>query len=267
MKMKGSVIILFFISSALCIELNGISVKRIDSEEPSTALSPLRLNSLSTHNDLKKSPTIDYCYYCVDFMGEAVDDLLNGILNGLLGSCADLCSYLENQALEVPCILICEYVGFNEFVNVVNDTDPDPIYICQEVDFCPVVNGGQVQMVDSAVSPSSAPSGATFNLTFTYKVIKPTGPGLLSILLIPPVDDQWDFIVGADFFQEGQAPGVYQGEVAIGTQPSEQEPFNPGEWIANTAVCEGDCTTDHPYGGVYAQINATFTILNATIAF
>jgi len=230
--------------------------------DPNPITTPQKIDSNTQVTNFKYSPQIDYCYYCVDFMGEAVDDLLNAILNGMLGGCADVCSYLGNQYLEVPCVLICEYVGFNEFVAAINVTDPDPIYICQLIDMCPIVNGGVVKFVSAVVDPAKAPQGTTFNLTFTYQVVQPTGPGLIALSVFPPENDPDDMPLGTAFFTDGQAQGYYRGSVGIDTTPSENEAFDSGIWIANVAVCEGDCTNAHPYGGVYADMNATFTITN-----
>jgi len=212
-------------------------------------------------------PNVDHCYYCVDFMSDAVNDLLNGIANGLLGTCGDLCSYLGDPILEFPCIFFCEYEGLNEFIDVINVTDPDPIYICQELDMCPEVDGGEVTINSAIVNPSSGPTGTQFNVTFKYTVVKPTGPGTLLIVVIPPEDDNFDFPFEFGEFNDPQPVGVYEVSGTIDTTPVEMEVFAPGLWTANVVVCEGDCDTVHPYGGIYAQANATFTITNTTALF
>jgi len=256
------VLCIFSLSNALL--LGPVTVRNVISNEVVDTAQYSKLSNLEFSATIQNGPTIDGCFYCVDFMSEAVDELLNIVLNGVLGSCSELCGYLSNEILQVPCILICEYVGVNEFINVINDTDPDPIYYCQEFDMCPIVNGGQVAIIRTHVSPISGEAGTTFNITWTYKVVAPTGPGLLSIVVLPPVNDQFDMPFGFSGFIEGQPVGIYEAEAGIDTTPQEMEPFNPGQWIANVAVCEGDCTNSHPNGGVYADANITFSITNTS---
>jgi len=263
--MRSSILLcLLFLATVSPNVLGPITIKNLITNEVSDVSSRIKM---STEIDLRSAPTIDGCFYCVDFMGEAVNELLNIVLNGVLGSCSEICGYLSDPILQVPCVLICEYVGVDEFMNVINDTDPDPIYYCQEFDMCPVVNGGQVMITRTHVSPLSGPAGTTFNVSWTYKVVAPTGPGLLSIVVLPPADDAFDMPFGFSGFIEGQAVGVYEAEAGIDTTPQEQEAFNAGDWIANVAVCEGDCSNDHPYGGVYADANITFSITNDTKVF
>ncbi len=71
---------------------------------------------------------------------------------------------------------------------------------------------------------------------------------------------QGGFPVGDSEFQEGQSIGVYPVQWQIDTTPSENEPFSPGVYAVQVAVCEGDCTNSHPYGGVYALANSQLTI-------
>lgn len=65
--------------------------------------------------------------------------------------------------------------------------DPDPIYICQLTDLCPVVNNGSVTIIKTAVSPAKGTTGTTFTIGMIYNVTSPTGPGLLSIVIAPEV--------------------------------------------------------------------------------
>jgi len=232
----------------------------------SSSISDVHIRNLNLDKTSLSSPVaIDACPYCFQFTEDAVNDLLDAILNGLLGSCGTLCQELNNAALEIPCVFICEYVGFKEFVDVMNDTDPDPIYICQEFDMCPVVNGGQVTITSTTIDPEDGPAGTMFNVTWTYEVIQPTGPGTLNIVVIPPKNDNLDFEFGFGYFQDAQPVGTYIAWGLIDTTPTETEYFAAGVWTANVAVCEGDCTNNHPYGGVYAQANVPFTLLNSTI--
>jgi len=228
----------------------------------STAFGALSVNkahqvSYSQPQKVTSKPSLDLCPYCFDFLNEAIDELLNAILNGgVIGGCTELCALLINPILVVPCNLVCDYVGIDAFIEAINVTDPDAIYACQELSLCPIVNGGQVVINTASVSPPKGPSGTTFNFDLVYTVQSPTGPGLLSITVIPP--DAFPF--GEAEFEEGQADGKYDLQFQLQATPSEQEPFSAGTYYVSMAVCEGDCTTDHPYGGVYAAANVSFII-------
>jgi len=204
-----------------------------------------------------KSPKWDMCPFCVNFMDNSINDLLNIILNaGVIGSCADLCSFLPNQLEQVACDLICDYVGIEAFIDFITYEDPDPIYLCQLFDICPHVDGGKVNITATSITPPSGATGTTFTIEMDYKVIAQTSSGLVAINILPPDG----FPLGDGEFEEGQAPGSYSAKWTVDTTPSEQEDFGPGIYQVQLAVCAGDCTTSHPWGGVYAQVNTQFKI-------
>lgn len=135
--------------------------------------------------------------------------------------------------------------------------DPDPIYICQEGDLCPIVEGGKVTINSTFVAPRSGPSGTIFNFGITYNVVNATGPGLLMAAVLPPENGE---ALESSQFTEGQPPGKYSIQWSLDTTSSEQQTFISGLYQVVMAVCAGDCTTAHPYGGIYAQSQTTFTI-------
>jgi len=198
-------------------------------------------------------------------MGNAVNDLLNAILNGgVLGSCGALCQEaITDPSLQVICDLLCDYVGIEEFINLVNSTDPDPIWLCQEMDACPIVLGGKVVINSADVDPASGAEGATFNISMVYTVTNATGPGGLTILILPASD--FDFPMSDFEFEEGQTPGTYEITWTLQAEPSENESFSSGVYQVEVAVCAGDCTGIHSWSGVYAQANTKFTITNSTV--
>jgi hypothetical protein len=204
-----------------------------------------------------QAPKLDVCPECVDLMDQFINQLLNAILNGgVIGSCGALCSAVPNQALSVVCDLICDYVGIEAFIDAINSTDPDPIWVCQEIDICPIVNGGKVVITSAGAQPPKGPQGTTFNIGMTYQVVNATGPGGLDIAIFPPADEPM-----SDFeFSEGQTAGTYSVSWQLQAEPSEGESFSPGIYAVMLAVCEGDCTTIHNWGGVYASVAFNFTI-------
>jgi len=205
----------------------------------------------------KRSPKVDWCDTCVELMNEAIDELLNAILNGgVIGGCEELCAFVPDPLAQAACNLICDYVGIDVFIDAVNDTDPDPIYVCQLMELCAEVNGGNATINSVIVEPKSGPAGTQFNISMYYTITSPTGPGLLSCVIIPP--DAFPF--GGDDFVDGQAVGSYGIAFGLDSTPSEQEPFSPGSYQVQLAVCEGDCGNIHPYSGVYAQAFTSFQI-------
>jgi len=205
-----------------------------------------------------KAPQLDMCPECVDLMDNVINQLLNVILNGgVLGSCQALCSALQNEYEATICNLLCDYVGIEGFIDAINDTDPDPIYVCQVIDVCPVVNNGSVKILSTYSRPASGAQGTTFTCGMQYQVISATGPGSVDIAIIPPGSGE---VMSDGEFTEGQAPQTYTVEWTVPTTPSENEPFTAGTYQVSLAVCEGDCTTSHRWGGVYASAMTTFTI-------
>jgi hypothetical protein len=121
---------------------------------------------------------------------------------------------------------------------------------------CPEVDGGIVNITKVIVAPQSGPQGTEFTLGIAYQVIKPTGPGLLTIFVQPPAD----MPLGDSEFNEGQSQGNYNIAWKLSTQPSEQESWGSGTYQVQMAVCEGDCSNQHPYSGVYASVVTNFKI-------
>jgi len=190
-------------------------------------------------------------------MDQAINNLLNIIVNiNIIGGCGDVCSLLPNQYEQVICDLLCDYVGIEEFINAINYEDPDPIYICQYLNFCPVVHGGKVNITYANVSPKKGESGSSFSLSMKYKVIKPTSTGSYNVLVVPSDG----FPVGGGQFTEGQAVGEYSASWTLRTQQTEYDPWGPGLVKVIFYVCSGDCTNSHPWGGVYAEAKTQFEI-------
>lgn len=143
---------------------------------------------------------------------------------------------------EIACKLLCDYIGVDNFLDLLSYEDPDSIYLCQLSDICPVINGGQVTALSITVSPSSGPLGTIFNFNFIFQVLNFTGPGYITIFILPPSGFP---LIDKEFIQ-GQAPGKYSSQWSLQAQPNEQQPFSTGIYQSLFFVCEGDCTTSHP---------------------
>eukprot|EP01112_Ceratiomyxa_fruticulosa_P005526 TRINITY_DN1618_c0_g1_i1.p1 TRINITY_DN1618_c0_g1~~TRINITY_DN1618_c0_g1_i1.p1 ORF type:complete len:239 (-),score=42.70 TRINITY_DN1618_c0_g1_i1:82-798(-) len=197
------------------------------------------------------------CAVCVDATDEMIDVLLNIILNGgVIGSCTELCTQLPNKVEELVCGVACGYFGIKEFIKIIESTDPDPIWICEEINSCPVYQNGLANITSTNVTPSTGPAGSKFSISMTYTVTNHTSTGLFVLQIQPPEG----MIFGDSVLTEGQAPGNYQLAFTLDTTPTEDEPFLPGVYKTLLAICAGDCTTKHPNGGVYTNATTTFTI-------
>eukprot|EP01113_Clastostelium_recurvatum_P017387 TRINITY_DN203_c0_g1_i2.p1 TRINITY_DN203_c0_g1~~TRINITY_DN203_c0_g1_i2.p1 ORF type:complete len:240 (-),score=61.76 TRINITY_DN203_c0_g1_i2:76-795(-) len=197
------------------------------------------------------------CPACVTLFDDSLDILLNAILNGgVIGGCSELCGHINDKSEALTCDVLCSFVGIKEFVKIIESTDPDPIYICQVMKVCPAVNGGKVNITSATVSPASGPQGSEFAITMQYTVLNQTSTGLLMVEIKPtngePIDDA--------VLSEGLAPGKYDITFRLKTTPTEDEPFLPGLYNVEVAVCAGDCSTKHPYGGIYATASTSFNI-------
>eukprot|EP01112_Ceratiomyxa_fruticulosa_P018331 TRINITY_DN583_c0_g1_i1.p1 TRINITY_DN583_c0_g1~~TRINITY_DN583_c0_g1_i1.p1 ORF type:complete len:267 (+),score=65.91 TRINITY_DN583_c0_g1_i1:108-803(+) len=209
---------------------------------------------LTPHTTLKAD---DKCEICVGLFNDALQDLINIILNGgVVGGCADLCGKLPSSLEQLACNLVCDYVGIDEFIKLIDKEDPDSIYLCQIIKLCPVVSGGEVNITNFYVSPTQGPTGTTFVVTLEYTVLSPTSTGLIAVTVVPNNAEPF----GGENLSTGQANGNYEIQWQLQTQPNEDEPFSPGLYAVVGAICAGDCTTIHPYGGVYANSTTSFTI-------
>jgi len=206
---------------------------------------------------LVKAGKVDFCNLCVSVMGEIINELLNIILNiGVIGSCAELCGFLPNKYEKDACDLICDYIGIEEFIKLVTDADPDPIWICEEGGICPHNNNGSALADGAWVTPTSGPAGRSFDIYFNYTVTSYTSSGGPNVVVVPPAG----LPLGGGEFNEGQPIGTYLVAFKLDTTPSEQEPFTPGVYQVEAALCAGDCSGRHKWSGVYCNATTQFTI-------
>ncbi|KNC47332.1 countin-2 [Thecamonas trahens ATCC 50062] len=203
-------------------------------------------------------PEADLCPICLQLMNEALDQLVNIILNvGVVGSCGDVCGKLPAKLEQVACDLVCDYVGITEFVKILQEVDPDAVYICQVLGgICPIHDNAKVDDVKLIVAPSSGQQGSTFSMHFSFNVVNATGAGEVALGIQPP---------NGEGFGDGQlVPGFPVGPIAISfrlqAKPSEQEPFSPGTYQVEAAVCNGECGATHPHTATLGTASASFVI-------
>jgi len=204
-----------------------------------------------------KSGKVDFCSLCVSAMGEIINELLNIILNiGVIGSCEELCNFLPDKYEKAACDLICDYIGIEEFIKLVTDADPDPIWICEEGGICPHNTNGSALANGAWVDPQSGRAGTSFNIMFNYTVTSYTSSGGPNVVVVPPAG----LPLGGAEFNEGQPIGTYLVGFKLDSTPSEQEPFTPGVYQVEAALCAGDCSGRHKWSEVYCNATTQFTI-------
>eukprot|EP01098_Paradermamoeba_levis_P010817 TRINITY_DN4562_c0_g3_i1.p1 TRINITY_DN4562_c0_g3~~TRINITY_DN4562_c0_g3_i1.p1 ORF type:complete len:278 (-),score=115.73 TRINITY_DN4562_c0_g3_i1:91-864(-) len=196
------------------------------------------------------------CGVCVSFMDEALDEILNIIANGgIIAGCADLCGKLKSKTEQAVCSLLCDVVGIKEFIKIIDQLDPDPVYICESFGLCEIKDGN-AKIVSVSVSPSQGPAGTTFTLDLKFSVLNVTGTGEVEVDITP--------VSGSDIGQaeliENLAVGNYEYKFSLDTTPSDDQPFSPGVYKTAFAVCEGSCGSKHPHSKVYDQQTTQFTI-------
>ena len=118
-----------------------------------------------------------YCATCNQFIGQNVDRLVLAIAQGIFSSCKELCYYLNGTLEQQVCSLACIYVGLEGFITLLNETNPDPLYICSVADFCPVSNDAKANVTSLTVLPNSGPVGSIFRIFCDYKVNSTIGSG------------------------------------------------------------------------------------------
>jgi len=228
-------------------------------------------------NELKaRNPDIDLCEPCVEFAGEALQELLNLILNkAVVGSCGKLCSALvnatHNPKLGTPCTILCDLVGIKAFVNWIQKADLSPYYDCEELGVCKTNDYGDATITSWLATPSELAAGPPVTLSFTYDSKNGTSTGEIRIG-VKTVDHQ-DLSFNSIYIADSTTGGSFKGSGQIqSTTPASPscdptqgtcEMWLPGVYTASIMICAGECgDTKHAHAKMYDAKNTTFTITN-----
>lgn len=90
---------------------------------------------------IKDNP-LDWCPDCINTFDYLIETILDIILQvGVVDSCGELCDLVTektgSEILGFMCTIGCDVLGIKEFVKLVDDVDPDPIYYCENINLCP----------------------------------------------------------------------------------------------------------------------------------
>merc|ERR1711991_178402 len=220
-----------------------------------SSASELKIRSLSGNTVAPMSKF--ECSACVQFVNEALSDLVQiNAQVGIGGGCSKICGLLPAKTLTTICDIVCEIAGIEEFSKLLQEADPDPIYICEKVNACPHSTTAAANITDLTISPTSGTQGTKFSMDLTYTVTNEIATGELVVVVVPP--DAESFGSGNTIFT--QAPGTYSGQLSFEAKPSEQEPFDPGQYQVVGAVCEGTCGSIHEWSATLSERQTTFEI-------
>ncbi|KAK7104013.1 countin-3-like [Littorina saxatilis] len=227
-------------------------------------------NSPHLSGFIRSSVGLDLCPTCVEFTGEAINMLLNLILNaGIVGSCGSLCNALEqktgSQALGVVCDLLCDIVGIEEFVKLIQKADLDPIYFCELLKTCPINDNGDATITGLSIDPVKGPQGPR-TISFTLNSKNGTGTGEL-VLLVKTVDGmpiEDSMLLKAENATAFPAPQSLslKAEQDPNCDPSQGpcEQWLAGNYTLMIDVCNGECGSNHPHSKIYDRKEVGFEI-------
>ena len=157
------------------------------------------------------------------------------------------------------CNVLCDIVGIEAFIKLLDVADPDPIYICEELDqLCPINDKAAANLTTLSVAPTAGPQGTTFNIDAVFKVTKEIGTGQFVLACLTPKGDG-DPFGDANLLVE-VPPGTYNVKSQLAANPSKSEPFNPGKFQILAQVCEGSCGSIWPHTYLLSQKTVNFQI-------
>lgn len=121
---KALTIVLIAIIGTACASTHSVNIKRtkLTSDVPQVRL--------------------DLCPTCINIAEQSINILLNLILDsGIIGTCGTLCQALAektgSQVIGTICDLVCDAVGIDEFIKLLDNADLDPIWYCEIAKLCP----------------------------------------------------------------------------------------------------------------------------------
>jgi len=221
------------------------------------------LNGLKAKfTNLRNNPNVglDLCPTCISFVEQSIDNLIQIIANGgIAGGCAALCGMLPNPTVGKICDLLCDIVGIETFIKILGKVDLDPFYACELLTVCHTTTGGAANFTDFKVNPNPAYRNSQVDFTAELQVTNATGCGEL----IFAVQDPEGNVIGTGQTFGGLAPNVYNIDFQAKTTPGQQqgsEQWPPGKYVAELAVCQGECGSKHPHSEVYDVATVKFDL-------
>jgi len=217
---------------------------------------------------LQPTLRLEVCKPCIEIAEESINILLNLILDtGIIGTCGTLCQALGQKTspiLGTICDIVCDVVGIDEFIHILDRADIDPIWYCEIAKMCAVNDHGDAKISKFSILPATGRKGTTFDIDFTYVSVNGTGTGELVVDIHTP-----DHIpLGAGFLLEAQKPGTYTEKITVKAAPDPQcdptqepcEEWLPGTYNVTVQVCNGECGSKHPHSAIYDTAKGSFVL-------
>jgi hypothetical protein len=119
-----------------------------------------------------KTEAVSLCGSCLNLADQALNYLLNYILKiGVVGSCAEICGFVQNKTssktIGAVCNILCDVVGIEEFVKIIQNADLDPIYYCELLKVCEINDNGDAKIESFSIAPNIGPQGLQLILFWT----------------------------------------------------------------------------------------------------
>jgi len=243
--------------------------------------SPITFTRIPSHRHLptpfetpypnSKSPVVfvdnveaDTCEVCINAAVIEINLLANQILNGVIvADCESLCegalSNISQYAVDA-CDIACIGVGLDEFINMLVNTDIDPIYYCQLIYLCAIddCQGDCIDIPMYITQPPKIPQGSVVQQYFTIWVKKNwTGTGMMRFIINDPVQGQME----NDVLLDGGVGPV--GKVTYGIQiPTAEVQLTPNVTIqSQIQICNGECGSQHPNSRIFCTGSTNFMII------
>eukprot|EP01116_Phalansterium_solitarium_P003759 TRINITY_DN14580_c0_g1_i1.p1 TRINITY_DN14580_c0_g1~~TRINITY_DN14580_c0_g1_i1.p1 ORF type:complete len:257 (+),score=103.52 TRINITY_DN14580_c0_g1_i1:140-910(+) len=200
------------------------------------------------------------CPSCINLMIQFLDTFFDAIGNGgIIGGCEQLCGYVPLESEWAVCSAICMYVGIEEMVKFINVTDPDPVYMCEAINICPVSDTAAARINSVVVDPTTGPLGTTFYINMSFSIINETGTGYMQMWAVPP-KTPYDDGLGEEAFLIEVPPGDYKVSFSLPTSDTQVD-WLLGTYNCSVWLCEGYCDSIHKHQYVLAtQGNLLFTV-------
>jgi hypothetical protein len=199
--------------------------------------------------------------FSVEFFDAAVGELLQIILQqGVLGDCSELCGYLPTALEAQVCGLLCDVVGIDAFVKLIQASDPDPIASCETLQQCGFNDAAAANITVLDVLPRTGAMGTKFTINLFFQVTDEVATGQLALNILPPAASPAMAFGNANLLVNVPA-GVYSlGGTLDTSMTSSMMPWTSGQYNVIAQVCEGTCGSSWKHSKLLSQRNVAFVV-------
>ncbi|GAM29322.1 hypothetical protein SAMD00019534_124980 [Acytostelium subglobosum LB1] len=196
------------------------------------------------------------CEECYSFVNTNLEILIRHIEDGANKTCSDICSSFNGTTF-TECLVVCDAVGAIFFVAILEEADPDPIYICQMAKLCDINVNGNASITSVSSDPPIGAQNTTFWIDVEYEVYNEIGTGTIEYQLYAPGQGvvTYHYILLADVKE-----GMHSSKYNFTTIPNEDNNFLPGLYMVDVFLCDGLCDSTRPNSKIYDLKRTSFVI-------